>query len=78
MFQGDTQTGENSCEWVFAPLWLLYFTFMMNHVAQDIQPLGVLILGRRDREAHWHYRKPFLSSFSSMLPLPSEGLPRWR
>lgn len=78
MFQDDTQTGENSCEWVFAPLCFLYFTFMMNHVAQDIQPIGVLILGRRDREAHWRYRKPFLSSFSSMLTLPSEGLPRWR
>lgn len=61
-------TGGSPQSFAFHPLWFPYIALMVHGVAQDTQPTGELLLGRRDREACWSRRKPSASSFSLILP----------
>lgn len=58
---------------VFAPLWFLYFAFMTNHMAQDVQPIGELVPGRRDREGHRSLESIFCPLSSLCYPYHRES-----
>ena len=46
---------------------------MTNHVAQDVQPIGELVPGRRDREGHRSLESLFCPLFSLCYPYHRES-----